>query len=172
MPQQLSQNIFCSEIHRCRQHLRRNTRCNSLSTLYIVKFPLEGLELIENLPAALADKANLHEALLIEDPQQGCCFLFDFLPLNAKNPLVLAALVSGGRVTGEARKRELKTLPQRRLQKMGLASFEHPVAIERATEFTEDWNGTELQLFKRDCRDFTKALLLHLTTTRAVGKVD
>ena len=158
VPQQLPQNIFCSEIHRQRPY---TTRCNSHSTpaLYIAKFPLEGLELIENLPAALADEAALHEALLIEH-QQGC-FLFDFLPLNAKNPLVLAALVSGGCVTGEARKKELKSLPRRRLQRMDSASFEHP--IERATEFTETWNGTELQLFKRDCRDFTKALLLHMT---------
>jgi hypothetical protein len=130
-------------------------------SLYIAKFPLVGFEMVENLPPIFSDPAALHVALIIECVENGI-WLFDFLPENPTNPLILARLLSnGGGVPGQARSRHLKTLPRQRCRAAGASV--HLNAVDRARAMGEKWDKSELKLFKRDCRHFVNALVSELT---------
>lgn len=143
--------------------------------LYVTRWPLAGLEGVDAaLPPALADPAALHEAVIVVERSGGGgadaageaaeCWLFDFLPQNAADPAVLAMLLTGEGVPGQARARQLGggALPRRR-RAAGVAAGSDAVA--RAAAVAAAWDGTELRLFRRDCRHFVAALLTELTDT-------
>jgi hypothetical protein len=129
-------------------------------SLYIAKFPLVGFEVVENLPPIFSDPAALHVALIIECNKNGAVWLFDYLPENPTDPLVMARIVANVGVPGRARSQQLTKLPTLRCSLRGSAKCED--AIERAREVQEKWDKSELKLFARDCRHFVDELLLEL----------
>jgi hypothetical protein len=130
-------------------------------SLYIAKFPLAGFEIIENLPPLFSNRAALHVAVIIECSENGTYWLFDFLPENPTDPIIAARVLSNLGVPGQARTRQLKKLPRQRCSLAGTSKYVD--AIERARTVQEQWNNSELKLFKRDCRHFVDALVLELT---------
>lgn len=134
---------------------------NIYPSLYIAKFPLVGFEIIENLPPLFSDPAALHVAVIIECSKNGTYWLFDFLPENPTDPLIVARVLSNLEVPGQARTRQLNKLPRQRCSPAGTSKYVD--AIERAREMQKQWNNSELKLFKRDCRHFVEALVLELT---------
>jgi len=134
-------------------------------SLYIAKFPLVGLEIVENLPPLFSNRAALHTAVIIECSNDGTYWLFDFLPEDPTDPIILARVLSSLGVTGQARTRQLNKLPRQRCSLAGTSKYRCVDAIERARKVQEQWNNSELKLFKRDCRHFVDALILELTAT-------
>ena len=136
---------------------RTPTSSCPLPSLYTARFPLIGFEAVDSLPM-LADPAALHVALVIDCSQNGV-WLFDFLPADPQNPLVLSKLISGGGVPGEARARKLRGLPPRRHL---IGESRQLNAVDKAAAVQEQWNGSELKLLQRDCRHFVDALIAEL----------
>jgi hypothetical protein len=143
--------------------------------LYVTRWPLAGLEAVDQaLPAALADPAALHEAVIVVERRDGAgggdaavaavdeCWLFDFLPQNATDPGVISRLLAGDGVPGQARARQLGrgALPRRR-RAAGVAV--RPGAVARAKDMAAAWDGSELRLFRGDSRHFVEAVVGVLT---------
>lgn len=141
-----------------RASLRNPQGSTTMPSLYTAKFPLVGFEAIDGLPYPLADPAALHVALLIDCSENGI-WLFDFLPEDPTNPFVTSRLIAGQGVRAHARSRQLSDLPRRR---QSVGESRHRDAIDRAIALQQQWDGTELKLFHRDCRHFVDALLAEL----------
>ncbi|KAK9907255.1 hypothetical protein WJX75_000107 [Coccomyxa subellipsoidea] len=69
--------------------------------------------------------------------------VFDFLPAEATAPMTAVTLLTGGRVKGLLRERQLRRLPHRRCLLIGEAVT--PEACEAARDFNRFW-PCELQL--------------------------
>ncbi|BDA48151.1 hypothetical protein COCOBI_11-4100 [Coccomyxa sp. Obi] len=110
------------------------------------------------------DAAAMHTMTIIEEQAPGADTLtyrvFDFLPAEATAPITLATLLTGGRVKGLLRERQLRRLPHRRCLLIGEADMAE--ASQAARIFNKSW-PCELQLLNNDCHSHTTALVQHLT---------
>ncbi|CAL8462855.1 g2389 [Coccomyxa elongata] len=110
------------------------------------------------------DAAAVHTMTIIEEQVPGAETLtykvFDFLPAEATAPITVATLITGGRVKGLSRERQLRRLPHRRCLLIGEAVV--PEASQAARSFNQSW-PCELQLLNNDCHSHTTALVQHLT---------
>jgi hypothetical protein len=144
---------------------------HGVTDVYLLQLPLVGLEQLDTrLPAPLAEIAALHLGICVSskhydddadgDDDTNGVFMFDYLPQNPTDPMVLAALLAFRAVPASAREIRLSGLPRQRCRKLGTSP--HADALAKARTFQAQWDGTELKLLTRDCRHHVDSLADHL----------
>ncbi|KAL2614119.1 hypothetical protein R1flu_025811 [Riccia fluitans] len=114
-----------------------------------------------SLASALSSKGAIHFYTVVRQssptPSQ---FYFDFLPENPEDPLVAVGALLGQKVPGIVQERELRRLPTKSCWWIG--KTEGDKGLESVRKFNSRWDN-QLMLFRHDCRNYTEALVGHLT---------